>query len=234
MATSLGPSSTDPTWKCHRERRLTKELRSVHTLDRWSPSDQHALFAVRANDLSHWSAWLAGPADSPYCGGVWELSINFPNNYPIDPPTIKFLTPVYHPLVCQSTGKIKLDLLDSSWSPALSARVILVVLHSMLGDIRAEDYDAKCWADHQQMQSLMRSLVSDRDAFDQTARVWTRTRAAYTMVDPRSSPATHSRARFLLWLAMQIETMHGLPGTGIWAAWVEGVLPLCVLGESSP
>ncbi len=32
--------------------------------------------------------WVEGPADTPYEGGQWKLSITFPDNYPMRPPRL--------------------------------------------------------------------------------------------------------------------------------------------------
>lgn len=60
-----------------------------------------------------------GPADSPYAGGVFFVSITFPPDYPFKPPKVMFKTRVYHPNV-NSQGSICLDILKEQWSPALT------------------------------------------------------------------------------------------------------------------
>ena len=53
---------------------------------------------------------VTGPEDSPYEGGVFELTLTLPTRYPFEPPKLRFITPIYHPNI-DSTGRICLDLL---------------------------------------------------------------------------------------------------------------------------
>ena len=77
------------------------------------------------DDLFSWSATIYGPEGSPYEGGVFELDINFPNDYPFKPPKIIFLTKIFHCNI-NSKGFICLDILKDKWSPALTISKVLL------------------------------------------------------------------------------------------------------------
>ena len=48
------------------------------------------------DDVTKWRVSLLGPKDTSYKGGLFYLSINFPEDYPEKPPEVCFITPIYH------------------------------------------------------------------------------------------------------------------------------------------
>ncbi|KAJ2715915.1 hypothetical protein H4S00_004700, partial [Coemansia sp. D1744] len=47
--------------------------------------------------LTRYEAQIDGPPDTPYTNGRFLLDVVLPPRYPLDPPSIKFRTRVYHP-----------------------------------------------------------------------------------------------------------------------------------------
>ena len=45
----------------------------------------------------HWQLILNGPKESPYEGGMFKVDVKFPSEYPFRFPSLRFLTPIYHP-----------------------------------------------------------------------------------------------------------------------------------------
>ena len=231
----MHPTDLDRLTVWHRSTRLVNELQIAMHEDnnRWSPADKSTIYEVHPTDVDRWIVWLAGPAEGPYSAGVWELSVTFPPEYPCRPPTIFFVTPIYHPFVCQTSGKVAGLLDEKTWSPALQMRVILYSLHSMLVDVKVKaDAFKPCWSENKLMQSMIQQLKSDRADYDRVARKWTQahaTGASHFLPGHPScacfSPAIRRRARYLMWVARQLEALHG---DALLDPWVEFIVPLCV------
>jgi ubiquitin-protein ligase len=61
---------------------------------------------------------LISQAQTPYAGLRFSLSITFRMHYPLCPPTVRFITNIYHPNV-DDKGHICMDILTKAWSPVL-------------------------------------------------------------------------------------------------------------------
>ncbi len=114
------------------------------------------------DDLFVWVATLRGPEASVYQGGTFELTLNFPTDYPFKPPKVKFSTKVYHPNI-SSDGGICIDMLKESWSPALTVSKVLMSILSVLTDPNpASPLNPEAGE----------AYTSNRAKFDATAREW--------------------------------------------------------------
>jgi ubiquitin-conjugating enzyme E2 D/E len=90
------------------------------------------------SDLFCWQATLLGPTESPYEGGIFNLDIKFPQEYPFKPPKIYFTTKIFHPNI-NNAGGICLDILKDQWSPALTIAKVLLSICSLLTDPNPDD-----------------------------------------------------------------------------------------------
>jgi ubiquitin-conjugating enzyme E2 D/E len=114
-------------------------------------------------DLTKWIGTLVGPTETPYEGGVFQLEIFFPENYPYMPPKIIFKTPIYHPNITPR-GSICLDILKTNWSPALNIRAVLLSLCSLLSDPNPDD---------PLMPEIAHQYKNNKTKFLADAREWT-------------------------------------------------------------
>lgn len=90
-------------------------------------------FPSADGNLLSWRATIAGPDDTPYAGLTFKLSFEFPSNYPYAPPTVLYMTPIYHPNV-DFSGRICLDILKDKWTAAYNVQTVLLSLQSLLGE----------------------------------------------------------------------------------------------------
>ncbi|CCD63326.1 UBiquitin Conjugating enzyme [Caenorhabditis elegans] len=89
---------------------------------------------------------IAGPADTPYETGVFEVDLTFPDNYPNALPQIKFQTLIWNCAVEPSTGQVHIE------------------NYSRLNVSEALSY----------IEDLFRSIEVDEEVmFYKTARFWT-------------------------------------------------------------
>ncbi len=115
-------------------KRLTKEFRKLLR----DPHPQYSVALVTEGDLRHWQAEIKGPENTDYSGGMYYLDITFPEEYPMVPPQVLFLTPILHPNI-DSAGRINLDILRGKWSPALQMSYVLLSVCMLLEEPNPDD-----------------------------------------------------------------------------------------------
>lgn len=90
------------------------------------------------DDIRHLNVLISGPEQSPFENGVFKLELFLPEEYPISPPKVRFLTKIYHPNI-DKIGRICLDILKDKWSPALQIRTIVLSIQALLYEPNPDD-----------------------------------------------------------------------------------------------
>lgn len=117
---------------CPRLLKEYKELRGVR-------DSEIDLRLVDESDIFQWTARLAGPQGTPYAGGYFDLKIICAPNYPLAPPRVTFVTPVFHPNVLFKTGEICLDILKpDAWTPAWTLQSVCRAVAALLSHPEAD------------------------------------------------------------------------------------------------
>lgn len=80
-----------------------------------------------------WVAIILGPEGTPFENGTFSLILTFDENYPQHPPSVNFVSEMFHPNI-YSNGDLCLDLLKSKWSPSYDVLAILLSIQSLLND----------------------------------------------------------------------------------------------------
>jgi len=99
---------------------------------------------VDESNLYEWEIMIIGPADTFYEGGFFKARLTFPTEFPLLPPKMRFITPMWHPniypdgLVCISIlhapGDDQYGYEDAGerWMPVHSVESILLSVISLL------------------------------------------------------------------------------------------------------
>ena len=115
------------------------------------------------NDIRHWKGRIKGPIDTCYAGGVFDVDIVIPDDYPFKPPKMKFDTKIWHPNISSVTGAICLDILKNEWTPALTIRTALISLQALMCEPVPND---------PQDAVVAKQYMSDINLFNATAKHW--------------------------------------------------------------
>jgi ubiquitin-conjugating enzyme E2 J2 len=130
-------------------KRLTKEYKNISE----NPPPYITAHPSESNILE-WHYILEGPSDTPYAGGQYWGTLNFPPDYPFAPPAIRMHTPSGR---FQPSTRLCLSISDfhpKSFNPAWEVSTILLGLQSFMtseemttGSLSATDAERVVFAD---------------------------------------------------------------------------------------
>ncbi|ODM88434.1 Ubiquitin-conjugating enzyme E2 T [Orchesella cincta] len=88
------------------------------------------------------SVEMDGPEGSPYESGVFSLEVVLSDRYPFTPPTVRFVTPVYHPNI-DPNGRVCLSALKpkptGTWAVNLNIATVLGAIRILLSEPNLSD-----------------------------------------------------------------------------------------------
>jgi ubiquitin-protein ligase len=98
-------------------------------------------FEMDESNIYYWKFTVSGLNSIYYKGGIYEGIINFPKEYPLKPPVIKFTSKLFHPNVY------------------IDGKVCISILHEGTDDTGYEN-DADRWSIVQNIQTIFLSIIS--------------------------------------------------------------------------
>ncbi|XP_064197572.1 uncharacterized protein LOC135258200 isoform X2 [Anguilla rostrata] len=151
-----------------KDRRILEELKHLHV-------DPHPYCTVLPSetDFGFWKILMKGPPDTPYAEGAFELYCQFGEDYPLKPPLVRFLTPIYHCNV-NSVGRICHNIFDRDYSAHVTMKEILEAVFGLLILPEAED----------PLDSILaEQFQSSREQYEEDAQKSTKQAAATPIED---------------------------------------------------
>ncbi|CAZ83982.1 unnamed protein product [Tuber melanosporum] len=110
-------------------RRLAQDhstLRTTPPVDYFFPPN------TTSDDLTSLQIFLAGPTQTPFESGLFQIHLRIPPTYPAEPPKASFKTKIFHPNVDERSGDVCVDTLKRDWKPTLTLRDVLITIRCLL------------------------------------------------------------------------------------------------------
>ena len=115
------------------------------------------------NDIFHWKFSLMGPQDTPYEGGMFFLTADFPDDYPQGKPEVRFCNKIYHLNVSPSNGHMYITILNK-WKPETPMANVISEIYAFFN---------KQNPDFPYSREMTREYEKNRSEFDRKAKEWT-------------------------------------------------------------
>ncbi|KAF8591773.1 ubiquitin-conjugating enzyme [Ramaria rubella] len=107
-----------------------------------NPVEGFSAGLVDDNNLLEWEVMIIGPPDTLYEGGFLKARLSFPPEFPLLPPTMRFITPMWHPNVYPDGG------------------VCISILHPPEEDQYGYEDAGERWLPVHTVESILMSVIS--------------------------------------------------------------------------
>jgi len=107
------------------------------------PVEGFAVELADESNLFEWKIYIEGPKDTLYEGGVFQLHMKFPADFPMSPPELRFISDFWHPNVYRETGL-----------------VCISILHPPVEDEMSGESAAERWMPTQTVATILLSVIS--------------------------------------------------------------------------
>ena len=115
------------------------------------------------NNVFKWKISLVGPSDTPYAGGMFFLTVDFPESYPDQKPEVRFINKIYHLNVSSSNGHICISTLNNWVKKTPMVDVISAIFALFYDQNPNSPYSS----------TMAREYTNNRKEFDRKAQEWT-------------------------------------------------------------
>lgn len=105
----------------------------------------------------------SGPEGTPFEGGVFTTELNFPTDYPLSPPQMKFISEMFHPNgmllthICMCSKQLCVVCVCAVYP---DGRVCISILHTPGEDPLGYEKSSERWSPVQSIEKILLSVVS--------------------------------------------------------------------------
>ena len=151
-------------WNVENIKNYMKEKNIQNNLELNNSMNSLGIYKIDKTDNRHWIIYMEGPKDSIYKNGLFQLTMDFPNDYPKQKPEIRFVNKIYHLQVSPSNGHVFAGFLNM-WKPGttISECLVGIYLFMALEQNPGSPYSGE----------MAREYENNRQEFNRKAIEWT-------------------------------------------------------------
>ena len=152
-------------WNVENIRNYMREKNIQNNLEINNSMNSLGIYKIDKTDNRHWIIYMEGPKDSLYKNGHFQLTMDFPNDYPNSKPEIRFVNKIYHLQVSPSNGHVCAGFLIN-WKPGTTISECLVGIYLFMA---LEQNPGSPYSGEQ-----AREYEKNRQEFNRKAMEWTK------------------------------------------------------------